>query len=536
MTKNFQLARWGIFPLWLFLTLSIFLRTPTPIDETRYLSVAWEMWLRQDFLVPYLNGETYSHKPPLLFWLIQLSWSLLGVNEWAARLIGPVCALANLYLIRSLAKQLWPEQQKVALLVPWVLIATLLWTLFATATMFDILLGSCVLLGMQGLVHAAQGQSLKGWSTLALAIGLGVLAKGPVILVHLLPVALLMPLWIAKQQSVNYYRWYGFMVLAILAGAMIALAWAIPAAIQGGEAYAKAILWSQTADRTVTTRIHARPFWWYLPFLPLFVFPWLAWPRMWKCLSSMPWKNDQGIRFCSVWFISCLLIFSLIQSKQVHYLVPLFPAFSLIIARLLANVEKPATLISELVLPIGICFFGLLLLFLPSIPYFSSLFWVQAMDYGWGGSVLFIGLVLLGVTFYLRQLSILAVSVAVVFAVVTGYFYFFKFTGLAYNLKPAAEKVKYLQTQGVSVAYLGSYQGQFHFLGRLTQPIEIVPYHQNYDWAGEHLDGYLISLEKKKDTNVSYIQRQRERWLIARTGRQTKQRLKKYREQDLFKK
>ena len=41
-----------------------------PVDETRYLAVAWEMWRDGNFLVPHLNGETYSHKPPLLFWLM----------------------------------------------------------------------------------------------------------------------------------------------------------------------------------------------------------------------------------------------------------------------------------------------------------------------------------------------------------------------------------------------------------------------------------------------------------------------------------
>ena len=520
MINNSWFARWGILPLWLLLTFSVFLRTPTPIDETRYLSVAWEMWLRQDFMVPYLNGASYSHKPPLLFWLIQLSWSLFGVNEWAARLVGPVCALLNLYLTRSLAKQLWPGQEKVALLAPWVLIATLLWTLFATATMFDILLGSCVLLGMLGLLNVTQGKGLKGWSTVALAIGLGVLAKGPVILVHLLPVALLMPLWIEKHQRVNYFRWYGFMFVAILGGALIALAWAIPAAIQGGEAYANAILWSQTADRAVTTRIHARPFWWYLPFLPLFIFPWVAWPRVWKCLSCMPWKNDQGIRFCSVWFISCLLIFSLIQSKQVHYLVPLLPAFSLLIARLLTNAEKHTKLISELVLPLCFCAVGLFLILMPTMTVFAKLFWVQAMDFVWGGSVLIIGLTLLGLTLYLRQLSILAVSTSVVLAIVIGFFCFFKYTGLAYNLKPAAEKVKYLHAHDIPVAYVGNYQGQFHFLGRLTQAIDVVANDQVRHWASTHPDGYLITVEKQKDTNVSYIQRLRERWLVFRTGRQ----------------
>ncbi|VAW74626.1 Polymyxin resistance protein ArnT, undecaprenyl phosphate-alpha-L-Ara4N transferase; Melittin resistance protein PqaB, partial [hydrothermal vent metagenome] len=48
--------------------IQLWLRPLLPVDETRYLSVAWEMWSRGDFLVPYLNGEAYSHKPPLLFW------------------------------------------------------------------------------------------------------------------------------------------------------------------------------------------------------------------------------------------------------------------------------------------------------------------------------------------------------------------------------------------------------------------------------------------------------------------------------------
>ena len=38
-----------------------------PVDETRYISVAWEMWFGENFVVPHLNGTPYSHKPPLLF-------------------------------------------------------------------------------------------------------------------------------------------------------------------------------------------------------------------------------------------------------------------------------------------------------------------------------------------------------------------------------------------------------------------------------------------------------------------------------------
>lgn len=514
------LARWGLIPLWLLLTLSIFFRTPTPIDETRYLTVAWEMWLRQDFLVPYLNGATYSHKPPLLFWLINLSWGMFGVSEWAARIVGPLCALLNLYMTRMLAKQLWPDEPKVALLAPWVLIATLLWTLFATGTMFDILLSNCVLLGILGLVWVRQDKEALGWGSFALAIGLGVLAKGPVILVHLMPIALLFPVWRQKNISVNYYRWYGFTFLALLGGALIALSWAIPAAIQGGDAYAKAILWSQTADRAVTTQIHARPFWWYLPFMPLFLFPWITWPRFWQSLRPLSWHNDQGVRLTLLWFVSGLLIFSLIQSKQVHYLVPLLPAFSLLMTRLLVKNEKPRRLSSELVLPLFLCVAGGFLLLMPSLTVFAKLAWVQGMGYEWGSSVLLIGLVLLAFTWYQRQLSVFAVSISIVLAIFIGFIYFFKYTGLTYNLQPAADKVRFFQEQGIPVAYVHNYQGQFHFLGRLTQPIEVVPRDGRVQWAADHPEGYLISVQRDADPLASYKQRQRERWLTFRSARQ----------------
>ena len=113
----------------------------------------------------------------------------------------------------------------------------------------------------------------------------------------------------------------------------------------------------------------------------------------------------------------------------------------------------------------------------------------------------------MGLTLYLHRLSILAVSVSVVLAVVIGVFYFFKYTGLAYNLKPAAEKVKYLQEHGVPVVYMRDYQGQLQFLGRLIQPIDVVTNHEALKWANAHPDGYLISVEKKKEADFSYIQR-----------------------------
>ena len=79
--------------LWLVLVATGLLTRPLmPIDETRYVSVAWEMWVGGDALVPHLNGEAYGHKPPLLFWLINLVWAVFGVSEMAARVVAPMTA------------------------------------------------------------------------------------------------------------------------------------------------------------------------------------------------------------------------------------------------------------------------------------------------------------------------------------------------------------------------------------------------------------------------------------------------------------
>ncbi|PPD31869.1 MAG: glycosyltransferase [Methylomonas sp.] len=510
--------RWGIYPLWLILTTTLFFRSPIPIDETRYLSVAWEMWLRDDHLVPYLNGLPYSHKPPLLFWLFETGWALLGeANEWWPRLVGPICALFNLLLIRHLASKLWPEDALVALKAPWVLIGTLLWTLFATSTMFDILLTCCVLLAMIGLYDAANHSSSTGWRHFAVAIGLGLLTKGPVILLHLLPTALLVFIW-GKSCSIRKTVWYGRLILAILAGALIGLAWAVPAALSGGDDYASAILWQQTADRTINTKIHARSFSWYLPFVPLMIFPWLTWPRLWQNLRLASIKQDNGLRFCLVWLLSTLLIFSALPSKQIHYLIPILPAFALICARILCHLDEQRNLLPELTPALFMALIGVFLVLLPKVPGLSTLQWVQLVEPYWGAGVFIIALSLAGLVVHFRKLSVMSLATALVGSAFIGFIFFFQYTGLQYNLRQAALLIKSYHERQIPTAFVGDYQGQFHFLGRLTQPLTIITPDSASAWAAQHPNGYLIYLEKNQPQQAAYSQPHREHWLIFRTA------------------
>src|SRR5262249_23045569 len=49
-------------------------------DEGRYAEIPREMLLRGELVVPYLQSEPYLDKPPLLYWLVMLSYQHLGVS------------------------------------------------------------------------------------------------------------------------------------------------------------------------------------------------------------------------------------------------------------------------------------------------------------------------------------------------------------------------------------------------------------------------------------------------------------------------
>jgi 4-amino-4-deoxy-L-arabinose transferase-like glycosyltransferase len=464
--------------LWAILVVvSLVIRPLFPIDETRYVAVAWEMWVSHDFLVPHLNGETYSHKPPLLFWLMQLSWWLFGVNDWSHRFIAPLFSLATLYLSQAVAKELWPSRNQVAELSPFILLGFFFWMVFSTLTMFDIMLSFFALLGMYSLLKLVRhGLSIKRWALLGLAIGGGVLTKGPVILLHILPIALLAPWWLALgQKPFRWQQWYGGLVLAILTGAAIALCWAIPAGIAGGAAYQKAIFLGQTSGRVVDSFAHKLPFWWYMQMFPLLLLPWLLLKPCWIGISRLT-LQDVGTRFCLAWAIPVFIAFSLISGKRIHYLLPLMPALALLLARALDQVTEYKWQRAHLWICSILGFIGLVLALLPWLN--GHFHWrddLSSMSSMWG-VVLCVGSICLSVlTANNSKESVAYVCVSAIGAALVFAGGFFDISGECYNTMPPAQKIAQLMQENRAVAYYGGkYHGQFNFAGRLTQPITVI--------------------------------------------------------------
>jgi 4-amino-4-deoxy-L-arabinose transferase-like glycosyltransferase len=469
MSKTTAALSWTL--LWAILVIAgLTLRPLLPIDETRYASVAWEMWLHGDYLVPHLNGETYSHKPPLLFWLMNASWALFGINDWTHRLIAPLFGLASLFLTSRIAQRLWSDSQA-AVAAPLLLIAGIFWATFSTLTMFDMMVATWTLAGMLGLIEAWRGRAVLGWVLFALAIGLGVLSKGPVILVFLLPAALAAPYWTkGAKPGGTWGRWYLNILLATLGGAAIALAWAIPAGISGGEAYRNAIFWGQSAGRMVDSFAHKKPLLWYFAILPPMLLPWLLWPSflraLWRGLTSLRKRAgaapDPGARLLSLWIGVPFVIFSAFSGKAPHYLLPFLPAIAIAAA---IGIER-----------------------LPGGPRALR----QALPLAVFG-------VLIVVTVHLAANARLKE---------------------AYDLRPFAEKLAGFEREGYMIAHYGNYHAQFQFLGRLPHPIKEIG-DGDMAWLRQHPKAKVVAYRYALPDGVTpdYVQKFRGRLAVIWDGK-----------------
>jgi 4-amino-4-deoxy-L-arabinose transferase-like glycosyltransferase len=476
---------------------AIVTRPLTPIDETRYVSVAWEMWLKNEYLVLFKNGEPYSHKPPLLFWIYNLGWAVTGVNEWWPRLVSPLFSFGSLLLTLSIGRRLWPGDRDTGRNAAWILASSLLWMLFSTSGMFDVMLAFFALLGMRGLLIAADGAMKRGFAWVALSIGFGVLAKGPVVVLHLLPVAVLAPWW---RPGLPWKRWAGGILLAVVCGAAIALAWAIPAAIQGGEEYRRMIFWGQTAGRVADSFAHKRPLWWYLPLLPVLFFPWLVWPSLWRRLVALRREGlDVGLRFCLAWLLPVFAVFSLISGKQVHYLIPLFPAFALFAGRLLARAKEDGTWLPALLAGAA----GSAMIYFTFADKPGDL--ADWQDFPlWPGVVLALAAIFSGwiACKSQRRLHALALLSATALAMIQ--FYIAENVWLRYDLRPTAREVRKWQDRGLAVANHGDYHAQYHFLGRLEQPLDQVYSPADIRaWFDKYPDGVLVAYISPKSPDLA---------------------------------
>lgn len=320
-------------------------------DEPDFAQCVKEMNLRGTWLFPWLNGEIYTEKPILYYWVMKASNGAMGfltgqlgftkgLAAWALRLPS---ALASLWFL--LRFQDWAGrflQKDVARLAVMILATTPLWFWQSQYIQIDMLFPAllawawCRWLGgyllLRGAVEGAPGESSRHFLWAYGHLALAFLAKGPLALVLSGLVVGAFLLWQRDFRILREMRLgWGLLILAALVAP-----WYVAAGLEGGPGYVYAMVIRQNFDRATRAWDHLQPVYQYLVYMAGDFFPWvLLLPPLGFYLKGSGALKSPTARFLLLAFAVPFLFLSAVQSKQGKYLLMSYPFLALLLAGML---------------------------------------------------------------------------------------------------------------------------------------------------------------------------------------------------------
>ena len=290
-------------------------------DEGRYAEIPREMVEQGDYLVPHLDYVRYFEKPPLLYWACAASYKLFGVGQWSFRFPNALAALACV-LATGLFAGRW-FSARIGLISALMLTTSFGFFAMARVVTIDMLFSFLLFASLSCFYEFYRGRRrlflYLSWAALALAV----LAKGPVAPV-LLGVAVIFFLW--SEKDLRFLK-EAASPRAILLFAVIAAPWFVLICVKEKEFF-RFFFIDQHLLRFLTTK-HSRsgPLYYFFPVLFGGLFPWSIFiPR-----ALMLFWRKRETRLLLVWSLVVFTFFSVSGSKLPPYILPIFPALSIVL-------------------------------------------------------------------------------------------------------------------------------------------------------------------------------------------------------------
>jgi hypothetical protein len=307
-------------------------------DEGVYVHIPQQMLARGDWLTPYVNGVRSLDKPPLLYWLIALSYALFGQSELAARIpsIAGVCGTS--WLVQRIGTLLAGPRAGLAAGLAFALsVGTFLFTL---EVMHDILLVFFLTLAMYFFLLADRAERPRPGPVLGLSVALAgaFLAKG--LLGPALPAGAI-AVYGAIRRRLPPLRWRWLLAGGLLFAAL-ALPWHVAMELRN-PGFLRVHFYQEQILRFLGKRepvdYESVPLLLFWALVPVWSFPWSVF------LARA--HRVGGAALLPACWAGLLLAFFSVSSRLEHYAFPLLPPLAILAGLRLGGGDPPSAFTCE---------------------------------------------------------------------------------------------------------------------------------------------------------------------------------------------
>lgn len=313
--------------------------------EGRYAEVGREMLETGSWLEPQLDYQPHWTKPPVTYWAVAGGLRLFGRNAWGARFANAIAFALTGLAVAALGRRLWDA--RTGLIAGLVYLTSLFPFVGAAVLSTDMLLAlaeTLAILAWAGAWRAGTGRQRPWVFGMWLAFGAAFLVKGPPGLLPLLPLIVF---------HVRVGRpFHLFHPAAVLAGAALGLWWYGLESVlhQGLLSY---LLGQEVVARNLSDAFNRNPQWWapFVIYLPVL----LLGPGLWIPDAVAALRDRRLYRFGQLRQLLAerqspgtllfllvaipVLVLSLSRSRLPLYLLPLYSAIAVAIARGITTVR-----------------------------------------------------------------------------------------------------------------------------------------------------------------------------------------------------
>jgi len=317
--------------------------------------IARNMITSGDWVTPHLDGIPFLEKPPLIYWLVAISYKIFGVHDWAARL--PVALFAVGLCCLTTAFGIWAFGRCAGFYAGLCMATCVGLWLFTRIVIPDVMLTFNVALAMWALLRVLDPEERhpRAWAcVLGASLGVGLLWKSTIGVLFPVAAGAIYLLWTGQLfLRRTWNRLHPFTGLAIIL--LIAAPWHVLATLRNppyfvftfrsvpGEYHG--FLWFFFINEQVLRFLNLRyprdyatvPRLYFWLFQFVWLFPWSVYFPAVAKLSYRPVDRAGQTRLLALCWIGFVLIFFTFSTTQEYYSMPCYPALALLLGSAMAE-------------------------------------------------------------------------------------------------------------------------------------------------------------------------------------------------------